>query len=122
MWVLDGEVVGYYSLSAHKVVREDVPGQVGRGGPREIPAVLIGKLALTRSARGQGLGELLLADALTRVLAATHHVAARLVVVDALSEPVALFYERMGFVRVPGSLLLVQRVRDIRAALEPGAG
>ncbi|MFJ3488989.1 GNAT family N-acetyltransferase [Leifsonia aquatica] len=121
VWVADGEVVGYYALSAHKVARAEVPGSIGRGGPREIPAVLIGKLALAERLRGRGLGDLLLADALTRVLAATQHVAARVVVVDALVENVARFYERLGFVRVPGSLVLVQRVRDVRAALAPDA-
>ncbi len=43
--------------------------------------------------------------------------AARLVVVEALHEQVAQFYESLGFRRVPGSLLLVQKVADIEAAL-----
>lgn len=110
-------MVGYYALSAHKVVRADVPTAVGRGGPREIPSVLLAKLALDQRLRGRGLGEVLVADALTRVVAATQNVAARLVVVDALSERVARFYEGLGFTWVSGSLLLVQRVRDIEAAL-----
>jgi len=44
-------------------------------------------------------------------------VGARLVVVDALHEVVVRFYESLGFRRVPGSLLLVQKVADIEAAL-----
>jgi hypothetical protein len=44
-------------------------------------------------------------------------VAARLVVVDALHERVARFYESLGFRRLPDSLLLVQKVSDIEAAL-----
>lgn len=117
VWVQRGEVVGYYALAAHKVARDEVPAAVGRGGPREIPAVLLAKLALDRRLRGRNLGEVLVADALTRVIAATQSVAARLVVVDALTERVARFYESLGFTRIPDSLLLVQRVRDIEAAL-----
>ena len=109
-------ILGYYSLSASKVARENLPKALGRGGPVEVPAVLIGRLALDASLRGQGLGEVLLADALSRIVDATRTVGARFVVVDALHEGAALFYERLGFRRLPGSLLLVQKVADIAAA------
>lgn len=114
----EDRVVGYYALAAHKVAREDVPGRVGRGGPTEIPAVLLARLALSQSLRGQGLGEVLVADALTRIVEATQTVGARLVVVDALHGPVAHFYESLGFRRVPDSLRLVQKLTDIEAALQ----
>lgn len=113
-----GAVVGYYALAAHKVARDDVPARVGRGGPVEIPAVLLARLALDHLLRGHNLGEVLVADALSRIVHATQTVAARLVVVDALHEPVAAFYERLGFRRIPNSLLLVQKITDIEAALD----
>lgn len=46
----------------------------------------------------------------------TRTVAARVVVV-ALPQRVAGFIERLGFRRVPGGLLVVQKVADIEAAL-----
>lgn len=95
-----------------------MPPNVGRGGPSEIPAVLLARLALSQPLRGQGLGEVLVADALSRIVDATHTVAARVVVVDALRERVAQFYESLGFRRIPGSLLLVQKLADIEAALQ----
>jgi GNAT superfamily N-acetyltransferase len=123
VWVdEDGAVVGYYALAAHKVARADVPNKIGRGGPTEIPAVLLARLALAESLRGQGLGAVLVADALQRVVDATQTVAARLVVVDALHEPVARFYESLGFRRLPGSLLLVQKLSDVEAALSKPGG
>ncbi len=118
MWVDDdGTVVGYYALAAHRVAREDVPNRIGRGGPVEIPAVLLARLALSESLRGRGLGAVLVADALERIVDATQTVAPRLVVVDALAERVAQFYESLGFRRLPGSLLLVQKTTDIEAAV-----
>lgn len=119
VWVDAGTVVGYYALAAHKVTRDQVPSRVGRGGPVEIPAVLLARLALSKSLRGQSLGEVLVADALKRIVEATQTVAARLVVVDALHERVAHFYETLGFRRIPDSLLLVQKIADIEAALPP---
>lgn len=115
-----GTTVGYYALAAHKVARSAVPSRIGRGGPVEIPAVLLARLALSTSLQGQGLGGALVADALARIVEATRTVAARLVVVDALHEPVARFYESLGFRRVPESLLLVQKLADIEAALTSG--
>ena len=51
------------------------------------------------------------------VVDATQTVAARLVVVDALHEHVARFYEALGFRRIPESLLLVHKVADIESSL-----
>ena len=110
--------MGYYALAAHKIVRDQVPAGIGRGGPAEIPAVLIARLALARHLRGQGLGSVLVADALERVVEASRIVDARLVVVDAIAEPVAGLYETLGFRRVPNSLMLVQRISDISASYE----
>ena len=118
VWVdHEARVVGYYALAAHKISREQVPSRIGRGGPVEIPAVLLARLALSEPLRGHGLGAVLVADALERVVVATQTVAARVVVVDALAEPVARFYETLGFRRIPGSLRLVQKISDIAAAL-----
>ena len=113
----DGIVVAYYTLVAHLVLREDVPAAVGRGGPEQIPAVLLARLALHWNLHGKGLGGALLAEALGRIVAATETVAARLVVVDAIDEAVAQFYEHHGFCRVQGEMRLVEKVSDIAAAL-----
>jgi GNAT superfamily N-acetyltransferase len=116
----ESRVLGYYALAAHKVARDEVPKRLGRGGPVEIPAILLARLALAKEIRGQGLGAVLLADALHRVVDVAQVVGARLVVVDALHENVATFYEGPGFARVPGSLVLTQRISDIAAALRSG--
>jgi ribosomal protein S18 acetylase RimI-like enzyme len=60
----------------------------------------------------------LLADAVRRVIAATDNVAVVLLVVDAVDEAAAGFYERYGFQRAPGGgrLRLLARVKDVRRA------
>ena len=110
-------MVGYYSLTGHRLVRDDLPRSIGRGSPGEIPAVLLARLALDRTHQGGGNGGALLADALARVVVATNIVAARFVVVDALHEQAAGCYQHHGFRRIPDSLRLVQKVSDIAAAL-----
>jgi GNAT superfamily N-acetyltransferase len=110
-------VIAYYSLTGHRLVRNDLPRKIGRGSPDEIPAVLLARLAVDRSAQGAGTGGAVLADALSRVVEATSIVAARFVVVDALHERAATFYEHHGFTRIPDTLRLIQKISDIAAAL-----
>jgi predicted GNAT family N-acyltransferase len=112
-----GEVVAYYTLAAHQVSKDDLPRQLARGGPRQIPAVLVGKLALDQKLQGNGFGASLLVDALQRLLQATEVVAARLVVVDAIDDRATKFYEHFGFVlTAPSSRRLVQKRSDVAAA------
>jgi GNAT superfamily N-acetyltransferase len=95
-------VVGYYTVSAHSVARAEAPSRIGRGVPDPVPAALIGKLGLDRSLHGQGLGEMLLVDALARILTASDAgPAVRAIVVDASTASRRKLYERMGFVCAP---------------------
>lgn len=110
-------VIAYYSLTGHRLIRDELPRKIGRGSPDEIPAVLLARLAVDRSTQGRGIGGAVLADAMSRVLEATNIVAARFVVVDALHERGATFYEHHGFTRIPETLRLIQKVSDIAAAL-----
>ena len=115
----DDVVVAYFSLAAHLVTRAAMPKKAARGAPDAIPSILLARLALDRTLHGQGLGGELLWDALSRSLAASEIAAARLVVVDAIHDSAARFYEHHGFVRVPGTPhRLVQKLSDIAAALD----
>ena len=114
----DEVVVAYFTLAAHLVARESVTKRTGRSSPHVIPAILLARLAVDRSLQGQGLGAELLWDALSRAVAANRQAAARLVVVDAIDERAAYFYEHFGFEPIPGSpTRLVQKMSSIEAAL-----
>ena len=110
-------VLAYFTLAAHLVRRAEVPRAVGHGSPDAIPAVLLARLALDRSLQGKGLGGQLLLDALERAVEASRRAAARLVVVDAIDEPAAVFYRRYGFRSCPDPRRLVRKTSDIAAAL-----
>jgi ribosomal protein S18 acetylase RimI-like enzyme len=92
-------VVGFYSLSSFTLAIEDLPEEVGRKLPRydAIPAALIGRLARDVRARGRGIGELLLADAVRRILGASRSVAVFAIVVEAKDAAASAFYEGFGF-------------------------
>lgn len=101
---VDGAVtIGFYSLSALTVSLDDLPGDIARKLPRYegIPAALIGRLARDERVRGKGIGELLLADAVRRILSAGRSLAVFAIVVDAKDERAVGFYSAFGFRAFP---------------------
>jgi GNAT superfamily N-acetyltransferase len=113
----DGAVVAYYSLAAHLIIRDDLPRTIGRGNPAQIPALLLARLALDVTLHGQGHGGTLLAEAMSRAVLAAESAGARFVVVDAIDEDAARFYQHHGFRAIPDTRRLIQKVSDIAAAL-----
>lgn len=101
----DHGILGFYSLSMFTLALEDLPRELEGKLPRykALPAALIGRLARHVRARGQGVGELLLADAVTRVLGAAQSVAAFAIVVDAKDDAASAFYLTFGFIRFPST-------------------
>lgn len=95
------KVAAYFTLAPHVVRRAEVPTSLGHGGPDAIPSILLAKLALDTTLHGQGLGAALLAVALETALDAMKKAGGRLIVVDAIDEAAASFYEHHGFKRVP---------------------
>jgi len=112
------EVIGYYSLMAHVLQRDALPRAAGRGAPSEIPAVLLARLALAGRLQGHGLGAALLADAAERACLASRTVGGKFLVVDALNDRAATFYQRHGFQRIPETLRLLQRMSAIAKAMD----
>jgi GNAT superfamily N-acetyltransferase len=94
-----GAVHGYYTLVAGQVEHEAATEVVRKGLSRHfpIPVAILARLAIDTRSQGQGLGARLLDDALKRVCRAAEEVAVRAVVVHAIDDRAAGFYERFGF-------------------------
>jgi GNAT superfamily N-acetyltransferase len=92
-------IVGFYSLSTFMLALEDLPDEIARRLPRydAIPAALIGRLARDLRVRGRGIGELLLADAVRRILGAGRTLAVFAIVVEAKDAAASAFYQDFGF-------------------------
>ncbi|TMA85779.1 MAG: GNAT family N-acetyltransferase [Deltaproteobacteria bacterium] len=122
-------IVGFYSLSMFTLALESLPHQLAQKLPRyeAIPAALIGRLARHERAKGSGIGDLLVADAVRRVLAAAQSVAAYAIVVDAKDDRGRRFYESHGFILLPSRpnrlfLLTETAAAALTAAAEPKEG
>ena len=98
------EVAGYYTLSAASFEKDELPAGIAKRLPHyPVPAVMIGRLAVSRAFQGRGFGEMLLLDAIRRVVRASTAIAAYAVVVDAKNDAARAFYERYGFRPFPST-------------------
>ena len=99
-------IASYYTLSAASFEKDNLPAELARRLPHyPVPAAVIGRLAVDLRSQGSGLGEVLLLDAIHRVVRAGDTIGVYAVVVDALHDRASAFYERYGFVPFPSQPL-----------------
>lgn len=111
-------VIGYCALATGSINREDASGKVKRNMPDPIPVVIIARLAVDESFKGQGIGAGLLKDALLRVVGAAQEIGIRAVMVHALDDAVRDFYLKHGFYESPtNAQTMMIPVQEIQAAM-----
>jgi GNAT superfamily N-acetyltransferase len=117
-------VVGYYTLAAGSVSREETPQRVAQGlGQYPVPVILLARLAVDFGEKGQGLGKALLKDALLRAAQASDMVGCRAVLTHAKDESAKNFYSKFGFEPSPlNELHLYFLMKDITKILGAEAG
>lgn len=100
------EILGFYSLAMSGIRKENLPAKsVSRFPNFPLPVARLARLAVALRYQRQGLGELLLADALQRCLRLSAEIGMIGVVVDAKDEQARGWYERYEFERLPDSPL-----------------
>lgn len=91
-------VLGYYSLAAAQLLLTDLQDADRKRLPHyPVPAVRMGRLAISASEQGKGHGDYLLAHAVARCLALREQLGVHVLLVDALHEKAAGFYRAYGF-------------------------
>lgn len=100
-------ICGYYALTLAELENRHLPDAWRKKLPRRIPGVRLGRLAVDRKYQGKKLGELLLIDALTRARRIYAEAGGIGLIVDALDEQAAGYYQRFGFEAAPDNPLLL---------------
>jgi len=110
VFILPGEdyiIKGYYTLSNEALSRKNIPDNLLKKLPpayENLPVTLLGRLAIDKSFQNQGLGSLLLIDALKRSYnTAVGSVGSMAVVVDPIDNSARSFYLKYGFIELPDS-------------------
>lgn len=94
-------ILGFYALASAVVLIEELPPEVSKRYPRQIPVTRLGRLAIRIDMQGQGLGRLILADAVNRARNAAQVVGSAGIFVDAKDNKAAQFYQHYGFKPCP---------------------
>ncbi len=91
-------ILGYYSLAAAQLLLTDLQEADRKRLPNyPVPAIRMGRLAVSASEQGKGHGDYLLAHAVARCLGLREQLGVRVLLVDALHEQAARFYRVYGF-------------------------
>lgn len=101
-------ILGYYSLTVGAIDKANLPPAAARRFPNfPLPIARLARLAVDRSRQGQGLGEDLLLDALSRCLRVAEDVGIAAVLIDAKHERAKAFYARYEFDALPDHPLIL---------------
>lgn len=117
-----GVVIGYYALLAGELDHGQATEQTRKGMSRHypIPVAILARLAVDHRHQNRGLGAALLQDALRRVTVASEQLAVRAVVVHAIDDAAAHFYEHFGFRALSATpRTLMATLVELRAAGYP---
>lgn len=91
------QVAGFYSLATGSVNHTQATGNLRRNMPDPIPVIILARLAVDVSLRGNGLGADLLHDAVLRCYRVAENIGVRAIMVHALTEEAKAFYIHHGF-------------------------
>jgi GNAT superfamily N-acetyltransferase len=114
-----GRVVGYYGLAPTAVVPNPLPRSIRTGQPPDpVPCLLLGQLATDVGWAGHGIGTGLVKHALERCVTAAKLVGGRALMVNAVDQEAAAFWQRRGFVPSKDDpLVLFRSIAAIAASI-----
>lgn len=102
-------IVGFYTLNAHVVRASELPAKYEKSAASHggIPSAFISMMGVRRDRQGQGIGALVLTDALKRIVVGAESIGTAVVLLDVLNcndaEAIGRrheFYARFGFAKL----------------------
>lgn len=114
-------IKGYYTLANNSISQELIPDKFQKKLPnsyKSIPTTLLGRLAIDNRFQKQGLGKLLLVDALKRCYEISKSMGSFAVVVDPIDDDAERFYDKFGFIKLPDSGKMFLPMNTIKALFE----
>jgi len=114
-------VKGYYTLSNNSIPSILIPEGVKKQLPNSytsIPTTLLGRLAIDKNFKGNGIGKILLVDALKRCYEISKTIGSYAVIVDPLDNEAQTFYAKYGFIKLPDSGKMFLPMKTIQQLFE----
>ncbi|PKP32947.1 MAG: GNAT family N-acetyltransferase [Bacteroidetes bacterium HGW-Bacteroidetes-16] len=111
-------IQGFYTLSNYGIPLSSFSEQIKKKLPKSytsVPTTLLGKLAISKKYQGQGIGKILLIDALKRSYDNSQVIGSFAVVVDPIDEEAVRFYKKYDFIGLPdsGKMFITIKTLDV---------
>ena len=99
-------IQGYYTLSNNSIPLSSFSEQIQNKLPKSyksIPTTLLGRLAIDKKYQGNGIGKILLIDALKRSYGISNEIGSFGIIVDPIDDEAKGFYKKYDFIELPDS-------------------
>ncbi len=98
-------IAGYFTLTYCQIDGGTLPPMLAKKLPQQIPAMRLGRLAVSQARQREGIGHMLLSCAFQTVERAEKIAGGIGLFVDAKDEQAAAYYSQFGFIPLDGSPL-----------------
>ncbi|HQS04912.1 MAG: GNAT family N-acetyltransferase [Sphingobacteriales bacterium 17-39-43] len=120
----EGKVLAYYTLSSNSIPREGLPEELLKKlrlppSYQNLPAIMLGRLAVDQEHKGKGYGKFLLQDAFEKCLLASDSIGSLAIIVDPIDDSAVAFYKKYGFINLEGSSRMFIPMKTIRELINP---
>ncbi|MEI6035652.1 MAG: GNAT family N-acetyltransferase [Verrucomicrobiae bacterium] len=117
----DGRTIaGFFALTFCQIDGGTLPKALAKKLPKQIPAMRLGRLAVSKSRQKQGIGQMLISSVLVMVERAEKIAGGVGLFVDAKDDEAAAYYAQFGFRPLEGAhltlFLPIQTIRQHNAA------
>lgn len=103
------ETIGFFTLAFCEILAKELPSKYAKKYPQRVPGAKLARLAVSKKHQRQGIGALMLANAIERALVISKNMGVIGIFVDAKDESAKKYYEQFGFLTFPdnqGTLFL----------------
>jgi len=98
-------ILGFYTLAACEIHAEKLPRKYAKQYPSKIPAVKLARIAVAKNHQRQGIGALMMIDAIKRVMSVSENLGITGFFVDAKDSEAKAWYDQYGFMELPDNPL-----------------
>jgi ribosomal protein S18 acetylase RimI-like enzyme len=112
------EIIGFFTLTLCEVRSEKMPPALSKKYPDKVPGIKLARLAVAKQFQRQGIGEILMVEAMQRALLVAETAGGIGLFVDAKDDGAVNYYQRYGFVCLPDSRLEMFLPLSVMASLQ----
>ncbi len=98
------EIIAFMTLVVCEIHTDKIPHNWKNKYPKKIPAAKLARLAVSVNQQRKGYGELLMIDAMQKILNASNSIGIAGLFVDAKDERAKEYYKQFGFISLPEQL------------------